>query len=304
MSAAIIENYARRIEYVTISIMKCPKCSEVTEDFSATDLSGQRCARCRGIFVDEAQIERNFLSGLAEKALSNTTLFRALKGEEKLHCPQCHAFMNKKQSMNYPKILLYECCCCSGVWFDADNYVEIQLKRRIPFSEFRSESFAGIVTKWIFSYAAVLTAWMVTWNSMAMDYQLRDWWFKLGMGRFASEDAIPWAIGFGCLLLMTLICAAIVDLGASQGESGFMDVQLMSGLIAMFGGRFWVITSALLASVFSLTVFLVTIPPTEEAPSDFSFLYWLTGTFIWFLVILLGRKIIFSLWRFPRRRRS
>jgi Zn-finger nucleic acid-binding protein len=101
--------------------LDCPLCKEAMITFEVSEVEIDYCVKCRGIWLDEGELE--LLTSDCHKTQHLLNSFKTVESIEKVKkCPICFRKMEKILYSNSTQELLIDKCPQNhGIWFDKDE---------------------------------------------------------------------------------------------------------------------------------------------------------------------------------------
>ena len=105
--------------------MNCPSCNNPMIVLELEEVETDYCISCKGIWLDNGELESLLIDGKEKDALLNSIKFETNTEEIILRCPICNSKMNKVSVGVEETILLDKCKNNHGFWFDSGEIFEV-----------------------------------------------------------------------------------------------------------------------------------------------------------------------------------
>lgn len=107
--------------------IQCPVCKVNMQTSTCHETEVDRCPRCKGIWFDILEHEDlRKVKGAADKIDVRTDDSSANSEGKIIDCPRCHVRMSPTHDAEQPHIVFEKCSACSGVFFDAGEFADLQ----------------------------------------------------------------------------------------------------------------------------------------------------------------------------------
>ena len=105
----------------------CPVCKVDMQTAKCEGTEIDRCPKCKGIWFDILEHEDlRKVKGSADK-IDTKAQDSMEPGDKKIiDCPRCHIRMSSTHDAEQPHIVFEKCSACSGVFFDAGEFADLQ----------------------------------------------------------------------------------------------------------------------------------------------------------------------------------
>lgn len=105
--------------------IKCPVCDVDMQTSTVHQIEIDRCPQCKGIWFDILEHEDlKKIDGSAQKI--DTPDAEHSSAGKIIDCPRCHIRMSPTHDTQQPHIVYEKCSHCSGVFFDAGEFTDLQ----------------------------------------------------------------------------------------------------------------------------------------------------------------------------------
>ncbi|HEY7840503.1 MAG TPA: phospholipid scramblase-related protein [Gammaproteobacteria bacterium] len=105
--------------------LNCPHCKSLLQESLYEGVAVQSCARCNGVLVDKAGLQK--IAHRRETEVPRNMPTPRRPSEVVLHCPHCATPMTKGVQGKLRKITFDMCAGCTAVWLDRGELESIQL---------------------------------------------------------------------------------------------------------------------------------------------------------------------------------
>lgn len=86
-----------------------------------------RCTQCHGIFFDQTERERLLnMKAADELDIGDPRTGIEFNKVDRIQCPRCNSPMIRMVDLNQPHIRFEHCTVCSGAFFDAGEFADLQ----------------------------------------------------------------------------------------------------------------------------------------------------------------------------------
>lgn len=125
------------LAWATVTTLKCPHDSAplATEKYEA-NIEVDVCRQCQGMWLDKGELEaieeasehdyRKQLDTIRDQAEDSFHVAEQL-ADSPIHCPKCHAEMDKREYAYCSRIVIDTCPEGCGVWLDAGEIQGLEI---------------------------------------------------------------------------------------------------------------------------------------------------------------------------------
>jgi Zn-finger nucleic acid-binding protein len=107
--------------------IKCPVCAVDMLNTKCHQIEIDRCPKCKGIWFDILEHEDlRKIKGSAQEIDSGARNVKLDSEGKIIDCPRCHTRMSPTHDSEQPHIVYEKCSHCSGVFFDAGEFTDLQ----------------------------------------------------------------------------------------------------------------------------------------------------------------------------------